>query len=93
MPAWTTARRDGLGLLRTEFNERNPEISPDGNWLAYESNASGQFEVYVRPFPDVDSGRWQVSTAAACSRQPLAVTSADAVSAVFMEATDYSPMR
>ena len=62
MPAWTTARRDGLGLLRTEFNERNPEISPDGNWLAYRSNASGQFEVYVRPFPDVDSGRWRVST-------------------------------
>ena len=49
-------------LLRTEFDERNAEISPDGSWLAYESNASGQFEVYVRPFPDVDSGRWQVST-------------------------------
>ena len=57
MAARTTARRDGLGLLRTEFNEQNPEISPDGNWLASRSNASGQFEVYVRPFPDVDSGR------------------------------------
>ena len=63
MAARTTARRDGLGLLRTEFNEQNAEISPDGNWLAYRSNASGQDEVYVRPFPDVDSGRWQVSTA------------------------------
>ena len=49
-------------LLRTEFTERNPEISPDGNWLAYQSTASGQYEVYVRPFPDVDSGPWQVST-------------------------------
>ena len=49
-------------LLRTEFDERNAEIPPDGSWPAYESNASGQFEVYVRPFPDVDSGRWQVST-------------------------------
>ena len=50
-------------LLRTEFNERNGESSPDGNWLAYQSDASGEFEVYVRPFPDVDSGPWQVSTA------------------------------
>jgi hypothetical protein len=42
--------------------ERNGEISPDGRWLAYESNESGQFEIYVRPFPDVNDGRWQVST-------------------------------
>ena len=49
-------------LLRTEFSELNAAISPDANWLAYESNASGQYEIYVRPFPDVDSGRWQVST-------------------------------
>jgi hypothetical protein len=39
-----------------------PEISPDGRWLAYMSNESGRSEVYVRPFPDVDGGRWQVST-------------------------------
>jgi Tol biopolymer transport system component len=49
-------------LVRTPFNERNGEISPDGRWLAYESNDSGRFEIYVRPFPDVNSGRWQVST-------------------------------
>ncbi len=48
-------------LLVTEFNERNAEISPDGRWLAYQSDASGQFEIYVRPFPNVDEGRWQVS--------------------------------
>jgi serine/threonine-protein kinase len=30
--------------------------------VAYESNASGQYEVYVRPFPDANSGRWQIST-------------------------------
>ena len=34
----------------------------DGRWLAYEANDSGRFEIYVRPFPDVDSGHWQVST-------------------------------
>jgi serine/threonine-protein kinase len=42
--------------------EFGPEISPDGNWLAYHSNESGEFQVYVRPFPNVDAGRWQVST-------------------------------
>jgi eukaryotic-like serine/threonine-protein kinase len=40
----------------------NAEISSDGHWLAYESNESGQREVYVRPFPDVSGGRWQIST-------------------------------
>jgi hypothetical protein len=29
--------------------------------VAYQSNESGQYEVYVRPFPKVDAGRWQVS--------------------------------
>ena len=51
-------------LLREEYTEANPQVSPDGRWLAYlstESNAS-QGEIYVRPFPDVDSGKWQVST-------------------------------
>ena len=50
------------GLLRTPFAERNGEISPDGRWLAYESNESGPFQVYVRPFPDVNKDRWPVST-------------------------------
>ena len=49
-------------LLVTEFNERNAEISPDGRWLAYQSNTSGQTEIYVRPFPNTDDGRWQIST-------------------------------
>ena len=48
-------------LIQTPFIERNGEISPDGRWLAYESNASGRFQIYVRPFPGVDGGQWQVS--------------------------------
>jgi serine/threonine-protein kinase len=44
------------------FDETNPEISPDGHWLAYQSDESGQGEVYVRPYPDVNTGRWQIST-------------------------------
>jgi hypothetical protein len=51
-------------LLNTPASEQNGEISPDGRWLAYQSNESksGQFEIYVRPFPDVKGGYWQVST-------------------------------
>jgi Tol biopolymer transport system component/tRNA A-37 threonylcarbamoyl transferase component Bud32 len=44
------------------YQEENGEVSPDGRWLAYESNESGKYEIYVRPFPEVNSGRWQVST-------------------------------
>ena len=43
-------------------SELNAEISPDGRWLAYQSNESGRPEVHVRPFPDVNSGHWQIST-------------------------------
>jgi serine/threonine-protein kinase len=50
-------------LLQTKFDERNGIVSPDGRWLAYESNSSGQVEIYVRPFPNVGSGEWLVSRA------------------------------
>jgi hypothetical protein len=56
-------------LVRTQYSERNPELSPDGRWLAYQSNESGRFEIYVRPFPRVEDGRWQISTAGGA--QPL----------------------
>jgi Tol biopolymer transport system component len=49
-------------LIQTKFITRNPQIAPDGRWLAYESNESGQFQINVRPFPNVDGGWWQVST-------------------------------
>ncbi len=48
-------------LLTGPAREVSPALSPDGRWLAYESDESGTSEVYVRPFPDVGSGRWQVS--------------------------------
>ena len=50
-------------LLQTPFDEREAVVSPDGHWLAYESNSSGQYEVYVRPFPNVDGGERRISTA------------------------------
>jgi serine/threonine-protein kinase len=50
-------------LVQSPFTERSGVVSPDGRWLAYEANESGRFEISVRPFPEVNSGRWQVSTA------------------------------
>ena len=47
----------------SEFTERSPALSPDGRWVAYVSDESGQNEIYVRPFPDADSGLRLVSTA------------------------------
>ena len=49
-------------LLNTGFRLDDAHLSPDGRWLAYESSASGVDEIYVRPFPNVDEGRWQIST-------------------------------
>ena len=43
-------------------NETAAAISPDGRWLAYGTDDTGQIEVFVRPFPDVNSGRYRVST-------------------------------
>lgn len=43
------------------YRERQPAFSYDGQWLAYTSDESGRFEVYVRPFPDV-SAKWPIST-------------------------------
>ena len=59
-------------FLQTPFNEVRAEFSPDGRWVAYESNESGRMEIYVRPFvppgppgttPSTAAAQWQVSTA------------------------------
>jgi len=50
-------------LPQEKYNGLQPEFSPDGRWMAYTSDESGRFEIYVRPFPDVNKGRWQISTA------------------------------
>ncbi len=48
-------------LFQSQFREARAMISPDGHWIAYESDESGRFEVYVRPFPNVEEGKWQIS--------------------------------
>jgi serine/threonine-protein kinase len=47
-------------FLSTPFTETAPAFSPDGRWIAYVSDESGQYEVYVRPYPG-PGGTWQVS--------------------------------
>ncbi|HSG09383.1 MAG TPA: protein kinase [Longimicrobiales bacterium] len=44
------------------YDEKAVALSPSGRWVAYESTETGQNEVYVRPFPNVNGGKWQVST-------------------------------
>jgi serine/threonine-protein kinase len=46
-------------FLSTRFTETDPAFSPDGRWIAYVSDESGQRDVYVRPFQG--SGKWRVS--------------------------------
>ncbi len=48
-------------VAASPFTELHPALSPDVRWLAYTSNESGINEVYVRPFPDPQGGRWQIS--------------------------------
>jgi dipeptidyl aminopeptidase/acylaminoacyl peptidase len=47
--------------LRTRFSETDAEVSPDGRWIAYDSDESGQSEVYVQSYP-VPGGKYQVTT-------------------------------
>jgi len=54
--------RKPQSILQTQFNELAPVFSPDGRWLAYVSDESGRNEIYVRPFPEVEKGKWQIST-------------------------------
>jgi eukaryotic-like serine/threonine-protein kinase len=63
---WAVANRPPYApkpLLATPFNENGATLSPDGRWIAYTSSEGGRDDVYVRPFPNVGDGRWQVSTA------------------------------
>jgi serine/threonine-protein kinase len=49
-------------VLVTEFDEEAVALSPDGKWLAYQSDETGRTEVFVRPFPDTHAGKHQVSS-------------------------------
>jgi Tol biopolymer transport system component len=52
MDIWTVAldgNRVPVAVVRTPFEERDAQFSPDGNWIAYQSNESGRHEVYIQP--------------------------------------------
>jgi Tol biopolymer transport system component len=53
--------RKAQPILQTQFNESAPRFSPDGRWLAYVSDESGRYEIYVQPYPG-PGGKWQIST-------------------------------
>jgi Tol biopolymer transport system component len=56
-------------LVATKSAELSPAVSPNGHWLAYASNESGQFEIYVVPLPNTGAAKWAVSTHG--GREPL----------------------
>ena len=61
-------RRGGPGapstpLVASNFTELGPTISPNGRWMAYSSNETGQREAFVVPFPNTKEARWPVSVA------------------------------
>jgi serine/threonine-protein kinase len=57
----TSGDTTDVELVATPAEETSPTVSPDGRWLAYASDESGAKQIYVRPFPDVTAGRWQIS--------------------------------
>ncbi|MSO48379.1 MAG: serine/threonine-protein kinase [Acidobacteria bacterium] len=62
-----TGDRKPLPLLVSTADERRPTLSPDDKWIAYQSDESGSFEIFVRPFPNINGGRWQVSAGGGAS--------------------------
>ncbi len=53
--------QDTRSLVVFEGNQEFARISPDGRWIAYQSNETGRSEIFVRPFPEVERGKWQIS--------------------------------
>ena len=53
--------RKPVSIVQNPFSNMQPRISPDGKWMAYSSNESGRFEVYLTRFPS-GGAKWQVST-------------------------------
>jgi len=54
-------RKESRSFVETQFREGAPTFSPDGQWIAYVSDESGRFEIYVRPFPGPGE-KWPIST-------------------------------
>ena len=93
--AFKTNQTEAAEVIATELNVapslpdwHEAEISPDGNWLAYVSNESGLPHVYVRPYPNINGGKWQVSKQSGL--MPLWNASSNEL---FYETNDFKQMR
>ena len=63
-----------LNINQIEVSPNTEEVwwaristSPNGRWIAYVSNESGSNQIYIRPYPDIDRGKWQISALDAAS--------------------------
>jgi dipeptidyl aminopeptidase/acylaminoacyl peptidase len=56
----STGEHKSIEFLRTDADESQAQFSPDGRWVAYTSDESGRYEVYVRPYPP-GPGKWKIS--------------------------------
>jgi hypothetical protein len=54
--------RKPISYLSGPFNEKQAQFSPNGRFVAYASDESGKFEIYVQPFPDPAGGKWPISS-------------------------------
>ena len=68
-PLNASSARTPVKFQGTKAIKAKGQLSPDGRWLAYTSDESGQFEIYVRPFPS-GPGRWKVSAGGARNVEP-----------------------
>ena len=57
-----TGDRRPFRYTQTPFDEFQGQFSPDGKWMAYGSDESGRWEIYVQPVP-ATGGKWQISNA------------------------------
>jgi serine/threonine-protein kinase len=71
-------------IVETDAREFSPTLSPDGRFLAFMSNETGRYEIYVVPFPNVTDARWAVSTGG--GRNPR--WSPEGLEIFFIDATD-----
>jgi len=55
--------RKPFPLLQSSFDQVHAQLSPDGRWLAYDTNESGMYQIIVQPFPETTGGKWQVTAA------------------------------
>jgi eukaryotic-like serine/threonine-protein kinase len=63
----TPPSREIQVLLDGDYAQLNPQVSSNGLWLTYQSDESGRFEIYVRPYPQLKSARWQISSSGGSS--------------------------